>query len=148
MKSRAIAAGLLGLVLGLSGASAQDRVIDQAIDAILGDHTTYQAVILALQDSVNEHDPEAVAALVHYPIRVAIDGKKATIKKPKDFIADYDSIMTFEITMAVVNQKYSDLLVNQQGVAFGAGEVWVNGICKTKACKNFDVKVIAIQSGQ
>jgi hypothetical protein len=147
MKSRAIVGCLLSLALGLSAALAQDKAVNQSIDTVLGDHTKYEAVILALQKSVKAHDPASVAALVNYPIGVTIKGKKKTFKAAKDFIASYDAFMTPDITSAVVKQKYADLLVNQQGVAFGAGQVWINGICKDNACKNFDVKVVTIQSG-
>jgi hypothetical protein len=148
MGSRAIASVLLSLLLGPSAASAQDMVVDQAIDAVLGDHTKYQAVILDFQKSVDEHDPASAAPLVRYPISVTIDGKRKTLRKAKDFIASYDEIMTAEITAAVVNQRYSDLVVSRHGVAFGAGQVWVSGICKDKRCKALDVKVIAIQSAE
>lgn len=147
MKSRAIFGSLLGLMLGLSIASAQDKAINQTIDTVLGDHEKYEAVVLALQKSVKAHDPASVAALVNYPIGVTDGGKKKTIKTPKDFIASYDALVTPQIAAVVVNQKYADLLVNQQGVAFGAGQVWINGICKDNACKDFDVKVVTIQSG-
>jgi hypothetical protein len=135
-------------MIGLSAASAQDTVVDQAIDAVLGDHTKYEAVILDLQKSVDEHDPASVAALVSYPISVTVDGKRKPIRKVKDFIASYDEIMTAEITAAVVNQRYSNLVVSRHGVAFGSGQVWIRGICRDKRCRNFDVKVIAIQSAE
>ena len=32
------------------------------------------------------------------------------------------------------------------GVMFGNGEVWLNGICKDDACADFDVKIVTIQS--
>ena len=81
------------------------------------------------------------------PDGVKVRGKETVVKSAKAFAEHYDGIMTAAITKAVVNQKYDDLFVNDQGVMFGDGQVWVNGICHDNACKNFDVKVIAIQDG-
>ena len=55
--------------------------------------------------------------------------------------------MTPKITDAVTKQDYEKLFVNATGITFGDGQVWVNGVCKDKACKNFDAKVITIQGG-
>jgi hypothetical protein len=30
-------------------------------------------------------------------------------------------------------------------VMFGRGQIWVNGVCKDKACNTRDVKIITIQ---
>ena len=82
-----------------------------------------------------------------YPINVSINGRKTTIRNAKAFVANYDAIMTPDIVATVKNQKYEDLFVNYQGVMFGRGQIWVNGVCKDKACKTQDVKVITIQHG-
>jgi hypothetical protein len=128
-------------------AFGQDKPTSQAIDELLGDHTKYKAVIEALQKAVSAHDAAGVAALVSYPIGVKVGGKETVVKSAKAFAEHYDGIMTPAITKAVVNQKYENLFVNDQGVMFGDGQVWVNGICHDNACKNFDVKVITIQDG-
>ncbi|BCH31066.1 hypothetical protein MesoLjLc_29960 [Mesorhizobium sp. L-8-10] len=136
-------AAAFGAVM-LQSAAADDT--NKSIDDLLGDHTVYQAAISALQKGVTAHDAAAVAALVRYPISVAVKGKKMAIKSPKDFIAHYDAIMTPEISKAVTDQKYADLMVNSQGIMFGNGQVWINGICKDDACNRFEAKVITIQS--
>lgn len=147
MKNRFIVAALLGLALSISSVHAQDKDMDKQIDTVLGDHTKYVAVIQALQKAVKGKDATTVAGLVSYPVKVTLAGKAKTYKATKDFVAAYDHVMTPEITGVVVNQKYSDLIVNSQGIGFGAGQVWINGICKDTACKNFDVKITMIQSG-
>ena len=57
----------------------------------------------------------------------------------------YDKIVTPAIANAITQQKYSELMVNYKGVMFGNGEAWVNGICRDDACKNVDVRVVALQ---
>lgn len=135
------------LVIPGGAATAQEKTVNQAIDQSLGDHTKYETVIKALQKAVAAHDAAGVAALVSYPIGVKVHGKETNIKSAKVFVDHYDGIMTPSITKAVVNQKYEDLTVNYQGIMFGDGQVWVNGICHDNACNNFDVKVITIQEG-
>ena len=86
-----------------------------------------------------------VAAFVRYPIVVRIDGHKRTIGSSAAFIKAYDQIMTPDIVAAVKGQKYEDLFVNYQGVMFGDGEVWINGICLDRQCKHTVPKVVTIQ---
>jgi hypothetical protein len=88
-----------------------------------------------------------VANLVRYPISVSIGGRKTMIQNAKTFLANYGAIMTPDIVSTVKTQKYEDLFVNYQGVMFGRGQIWVNGVCKDKACNTRDVKIITIQHG-
>jgi hypothetical protein len=126
---------------------ADESATNGAIDDAFGEHAKYEAVILSLQKAVAAHDVTAVADLVRYPISVSINGRKTMIRNAKAFIANYSAIMTPDIVATVKSQKYEDLFVNYQGVMFGRGQIWVNGVCKDKACKTQDVKVITIQHG-
>lgn len=128
-----------------SSVRAQDKNVNQQIEYNLGDHTKYEAFFHAFQKAVAAHDANAVAALVHYPIGVKVNGKETNIKTPKAFAQYYDGIMSPGITKAVTGQQYDDLFVNYQGIMFGNGQVWINGICQDKECKKFDVKVVTIQ---
>ena len=62
-----------------------------------------------------------------------------------EFVAAYPTLFTPNITGAISNQKYEDLFVNYQGAMFGAGQLWVSGICKTDACEAVDWRIITIQ---
>ena len=117
-------------------AFAEDTATNGAIDQAFGDRVKYQAVILSLQKAVAAHNVTAVADLVRYPISVSINGRKTMIRNVKAFIANYSAIMTPDIVATVKSQKYEDLFVNYQGVMFGRGQIWVNGVCKDKACRN------------
>jgi hypothetical protein len=132
-------------VLAASPAFADESATNGGIDQAFGDHAKYEAVILSFQKAVAAHDAAAVAELVGYPISVSINGRKTTIRNAKAFVANYDAIMTPDIVATIKNQRYEDLFVNYQGVMFGRGQVWVNGVCEDKACKTQDVKVITIQ---
>jgi hypothetical protein len=134
-------------VLAASPAFADGSATNAAIDNAFGDHAKYEAAILSFQKAVAAHDAAAVAELVGYPISVSINGRKTAIRNARAFIANYDAIMTPDIVATIKNQRYEDLFVNYQGVMFGRGQVWVNGVCRDNACKALDVKVITIQHG-
>jgi hypothetical protein len=124
--------------------SAQN--IDQSIDSILGDHTRVHQLVTDLQQAVAKHDAAAVAALVHYPIKVKLHGKPTYLKDEQAFIKNYDRIITPDIAAVIQNQKYEKLFVTYQGAMFGEGEVWITGYCITNACKNPEIKIGTIQS--
>lgn len=119
--------------------------VNQAIDEVLGDHVRYEAVIRQLQRAVVANDTAAVAALVNYPFVTVRDGESLRVADAEAFVREYDRIMTPPIAEAIKRQKYSQLMVNYKGVMFGNGEAWVNGICKDDACKDVDVRVVALQ---
>ncbi len=140
-----ITALCLALAFASSALAQSVDEVNATIDSQLGDHKKYQAVIEALQKGVADHDAAAVAALVEYPIKVRV-GSEREIADEAAFVVAYDSIMTEPIAKVVTEQKYEDLFVNYQGIMFGSGEVWINGICKDDACTAFDAKVITIQT--
>ena len=119
--------------------------VNQAIDEVLGDHVRYEAVIRQLQRAVAANDTAAVAALVNYPFVTVRDGESLRVADAEAFVREYDRIMTPPIAEAIKRQKYSQLMVNYKGVMFGNGEAWVNGICKDDACKDVEVRVVALQ---
>jgi invasion protein IalB len=144
---RFLAAAAAIYLLAIAPVHAEDKTTDQAIRETLGDPAIYRSVIEALQAAVKAHDAAGVARLVSYPIGVTIHGKKTTIPDARAFVANYDAIVTPAIAAVVENEAYEDLFVNWQGIMFGSGDVWINGICRDKACKSFDAKVVTIQAG-
>jgi hypothetical protein len=119
--------------------------LDKSIDLSVGDHVKVQQILTQLQQAVSKHDAPAVAALVHYPIKVNPGKKPFTIKNEKAFVKDYDRIITPDIAAAIYKQKYENLFVNSQGAMIGDGEVWITGFCRDKSCKQSDIKIGTIQ---
>lgn len=139
----------LGLAFALSALPAlaqTDADTDAAVDSSLGDHTAYRAAFDAIQKAVVEGDKAGFAAWVSYPIAVTADGEEMKLSDAAQFEEHYDNILTDEIKAAITDQKWQDLFVNYQGIMFGNGQVWLNGICKDDKCAEFDVKIITIQS--
>jgi hypothetical protein len=119
--------------------------LDKSIDLSVGNHVKVKTLLTELQRSVSQHNAAAVAALVHYPIKVNPGKHPITIKNPKAFIKDYYRIITPDIAAAIYKQKYDALFVNSQGAMIGDGEVWITGFCLDKNCKNSDIKIGTIQ---
>jgi hypothetical protein len=135
------------LVLSVIPALAQsDAEVDARIDAVLGDHTLYRAAFDGIRTALAEGDASAFAAWVSYPARVVADGEAMVIGGEAQFVEHFDNILTDEIRAAITDQKWQDLFVNADGVMFGNGQVWLNGICRDEACSAVDVKVITLQS--
>ena len=120
--------------------------IDRSIDTMLGDHAKVHLLLTDLQMAVAKHDAPAVAALVHYPIRVKLHGKPIYLKNAHEFIKNYDHIITPDIAAVIQNQKYEALFVNYQGAMLGEGEVWITGFCADDSCKPPDIKIGTIQT--
>jgi hypothetical protein len=118
---------------------------DKSIDLSVGDHVRVQQILTTLQQGVSKHNAPAVAALVHYPIKVNPGNKPFTIKNEKEFVKDYDRIITLDIASAIYKQKYDNLFVNSEGAMIGDGEVWITGFCRDKSCKQSDIKIGTIQ---
>jgi hypothetical protein len=126
-------------------AGAAPTALDKSIDLSVGNHIKVQQILTTLQQAVASHNAAAVAALVHYPIKVNPGKKPFTIKNEKAFIKDYDRILTHDIQDAILKQKYEALFVNSQGAMIGDGEVWITGFCRDKSCKQSDIKIGTIQ---
>ncbi len=137
---------LAALLLASPVAAQTVEDVNNTIDNVLGEHTKFEAAFHAVQDAVADHDAEAFAAWVAYPIGVKIEGEDVVLETPEQLVDQYDSFMTEEITAAVTGQRYEEVLVNFQGLMFGDGQVWINGVCVDDECSDFDVRVTTIQS--
>jgi len=144
LASLILIAGIL-LPPTLAAAQTSPTALDKSIDLSVGDHVKVQQLLTTLQQAVAKHDAAAVAALVHYPIRVNPGKKPFTVKNEKAFIKDYDDIITQDIAAAIFKQKYENLFVNSNGAMIGDGEVWITGFCRDKSCKQSDIKIGTIQ---
>jgi hypothetical protein len=148
MGMRRLRRSIIGLCLALLAgpafaASAAD--VNARIDDVLGNSARYQTAIEAFQHAAATENKEDVAAFVRYPIRVSIDGKKTTIRSAAMFVKRYDAIMTPAIVAAIKGQKYEDLFVNDQGVMFGNGQAWLDGVCLDRKCRQSVIQVITLQ---
>ena len=143
----AVKLAAFAVALGCGMALAQGNPVNQRIEVVLGASAPYEQAIKALQEAVARGDAQAVAALVHFPITVRIGGKPRAFKSPDELQRQYGQVFTPAITTAVTAQWYDELFVNAQGVMFGSGQVWLNGVCLNRDCSKVEVKVVTIQAG-
>jgi len=122
--------------------SAGTSNVRQRIDQVLGDAAQYETVFNAFQKAVNGGDRAAVVEEVRFPLNIA-NGAKIT--GPGEFQRNYERILTPAVRKAIAAQKFDDVMVNQQGVMIGDGQVWLNGTCLDAACSRTEVKVVTIQ---
>jgi hypothetical protein len=140
----ALSAVLACLMVGPAWAGTVAEV-NARIEDVLGHAELYESSIKAFQHAVATGSREDVAAFIRYPIKVTIDGGTKVIRSPDAFVKQYDAIMTPEIVDAVKNQAYGDLFVNDQGVMFGDGQVWMDAICIGSKCRQSVIQVVTLQ---
>jgi len=119
--------------------------VDKSISDLLGDPAAFHDAFEAIQQAVEDDDPDALAEWVQFPINVRIGDAVRTLKNADDFDAAYPDVFTPEIKSAITDQRYEDLHVTYQGAMFGDGQLWISGICKSDACDDVDVRIITIQ---
>ena len=140
---------VLAAVAGLAApvALAQSAAdTDAAIHAVLGDHQKFHDAFDAIQAAVADGDAAAVAQYIPYGTPVYVHGNEEVFDSEAQFVDAYDGIFTPEIIDTIAAQTWETLFVNADGVMFGAGEVWLNGICVDETCTDFDVRIVTVQT--
>ena len=140
---------VLAVMAGLASSASLAQTAadtDAAIDTVLGDHQQYREAFDAIQAAVAAGDAAALAAYIPYGTPIFVHGGEEVFESEQEFIDGYDEIFTPEIIDTVTAQTWDTLFVNADGVMFGAGEVWLNGICVDETCSGFDVRIVAIQT--
>jgi hypothetical protein len=141
---KAVAVAVLLLVPSAAFAATVEEV-DKSISDLLGDPAAFHDAFIAIQQAVEDDDPDALAEWVQFPINVRMGDEVQTLKDADDLDAAYPDLFTPEIKSAITDQRYEDLHVTYQGAMFGDGQIWISGICKTDACDDVDVRIITIQ---
>jgi hypothetical protein len=143
--SRLAPLALLVLLAAMPARAASDAEVNSRIEDLLGNAGRYETSIRLFQQAVAEGHRQDVAAFVRFPIRVAIGGRRVTIRSAEGFLDRYDEIMTPDIVEAVTGQAYGDLSVSADGIAFGDGQVVIDGICHGHKCRTLVPQVVKIR---
>jgi len=77
-----------------------------------------------LRAAVSANQRDAVAHMVHYPLRVYIDDKPVRIAGPQTFLAHYDEIVNPAERCAITTVKDSDVWANSHGYTIDRGALW------------------------
>ena len=87
-----------------------------------------------LQNAVQQDNPQELAKLVQFPLRVNQGSQKPKMISKRQFMASWQTIITPEIKTALLAQKPDTLFRNSRGAMVGQGELWFSGICADKKC--------------
>lgn len=128
----------------LAGQSVED--VNARMELIFGASGPFLAAFNAITSAVAERNAAALAPWVEYPLHIAYGDQELVVENADDFVQYYDEIVTEDVMEAVQNQTYASLFVNEDGVMFGNGEMWMTAICRDQACSWTDVRIIAIRS--
>lgn len=79
-----------------------------------------------LQKAVKDNDKNAIADLIHYPLRINHGGAKHTnIKDKAEFLQQFDTIFTSAVQDKIKQVNPYNLFCNSQGVMFSNGLIWL-----------------------
>jgi hypothetical protein len=145
-----LVAGLVAaIVLTFSaGSAATAQTVEETnarLDQVFGEHESFGEVFDILFRAVEAGDAATVASLAKYPLRVATNGEEYEIDTEQTFIDNYDTIITPAIKDVIAYQDFALLFVNQDGVMYDDGDVWVSPICIDDQCARYRWLITAIQ---
>ena len=125
-------------------ATKADEAMDHRLDQLFGNRQDYRRFFEQFRAAVVAGDKAAVAATMHYPITVHLEGKQWSLYSPAEFTDVYSHIFSPALVELVRRQQYADLFANDQGVMIGQGAIWVSGICEDAECEKMPLKVVAL----
>jgi hypothetical protein len=136
---------LASLPFGAAGADGTDGLSDSEAANFLA----------SLQDAIRTENPNQVAVLVKFPLRVGYPSKQSArplpavqVRNAAELVRRYSEIFTPEVRAAVLAQSPDTLFRNWQGAMVGNGELWFTGVCLDSTCSRHRVRVISINAGK
>jgi hypothetical protein len=120
--------------------------IDQKIDDLLGPHAIYATAIQTLQKALADGDLRGVAGYVPFGEPIKVNGEDVVIDDEADLAAKFPELFNEKVVSAVTTQAYDTLFVNQDGIMFGDGELWLSGECFDDACTDVFINIVAINN--
>lgn len=120
--------------------------VNVQIESLLGSHEVFQTAIESIQKALGEGDVAGVAGYIPFGEPIKVNGADVVIADEEDLAAQFDTLFNDKVVTAVTGQDYGSLFVNQDGIMFGDGELWLGGICVDDACNDFFVNIISINN--
>ncbi|RYE07835.1 MAG: hypothetical protein EOP22_15970 [Hyphomicrobiales bacterium] len=119
---------------------------DQQLDSVLGQHDIYATAFKTIQEGLAARDIAAVSGYIGYGEAFKLNGEDVVIADEADLLARFDEIFNAKVVAAVTAQTYETVFVSQDGIMFGNGELWINGICDDAACAFPFVTITAVNN--
>ena len=142
-KTLALAAALL-IATPVLAQTADD--VNAQIDTVLGDHAIYQTAVEAIQKALTDHSVDGIAGYIPFGEPIKVNGEDVVIADEDDLTARFDELFNDKVVTAVTGQDYGALFVNQDGIMFGDGELWITGVCLDDTCADVFVNISAINN--
>jgi len=143
-KALLVAVALLAVTPAIAQTAADT---DKAIDTVLGGpHAVYATAIADIQKAVAEHNVQGIAGYFSFGEPIKVNGKDETVTDLDDLGAKFDTLFNAKVVSAVTGAKYENLMVNDQGIMFGDGELWLSGTCDEDPCQLPFINIVAINN--
>ena len=143
-KALALAAALFAASPAFAQQTADE--VNAQIDIVLGPHAIYQTAVETVQKALADHEVEGIAGYIPFGEPIKINGEDVVIADEADLAARFDELFNDKVVGAVTGQDYAGLFVNQDGIMFGAGELWIGGTCVDETCADVFVNITAINN--
>ena len=128
-----------------AGAQTIEQVNAQ-IDTVLGPHQIYQTAIETIKKALAEGNAEGIAGYIPFGEAIRVNGAELIIADEAELAARFSELFNARVVSAVTGQDYGSLMVNQDGIMFGQGELWLAGVCFDESCEDVFVNIIAINN--
>jgi hypothetical protein len=118
----------------------EEAIAQRLAIAGINDPQAVKDFVAEMNSAAAAADPQAIAALVHYPFAIYDNGNIVkTYETSADLLADFDQVVTPSVITAMSQATYEDLFINYQGAMISNGAVWFG---------QFDegLKILAINS--
>ncbi|SIQ17588.1 hypothetical protein SAMN05880582_1011006 [Rhizobium sp. RU20A] len=143
-----LAIGLAAVLLlpPVTAEAGSQEDVEARIEAMHGNMDDFWQTFDGLRESARGHDAESIAAFAEYPLTVNANGETYDIQSARDFVDNFDAIVTQDTLDAITGVDIGDLLVNGDGVAIGDGTVWLAAICDNSDCSATHWAITAINN--
>ena len=143
LKALAVAAALL-VATPVLAQTADD--VNAQIDTVLGPHEIYQTAVETIQKALTEGNIDAIAGYIPFGEPIKVNGEDVVIADEADLNDQFETLFNDKVINAVTGQDYGSLLVNQDGIMFGDGELWLTGVCLDDTCADVFINISAINN--
>lgn len=143
LKALAVAAALF-VAMPAFAQTADD--VNQQIENVLGPHEIYQTAIESIQKALADGSVDGIAGYIPFGEPIKVNGEDVVIADEADLAARFDELFNDKVVSAVTGQDYGSLFVNQDGIMFGDGELWLAGVCLDDTCADVFVNITAINN--
>jgi hypothetical protein len=124
--------------VGQSVATPESACGSETAESRLKDTPKAMAFFERLRAAVERNDRNAVAEMVHFPLRV---NGKYRVTNRKEFLHVYHRVFDVKVRKAIKHQRTECIFGNWQGFMAGGGDVWFE-----YTLKDPDFKVIAVNN--